>query len=126
MQCQMKKRDGKRCGAQALSGDRYCSLHADARRAVELGSRGGRRRAIYKPGDLRDFPPPKSAADMRDLLAQAIVEIRLGKLDSRVANSLAYLGAGFLRSVEIGDLETRLELLEAKSAADKPKNGGSQ
>ena len=56
--------------------------------------------------------PPRSAADIRDLLAQCIVEIREGKLDPKRANSISYLGAGFLRAVEVADIEARLEALE--------------
>jgi len=44
---------------------------------------------------LQEFAPPRSAADLRDLLAQSIIEIRAGKLDPKLANSISYLGAGF-------------------------------
>jgi hypothetical protein len=38
------------------------------------------------------------ATDLRDLLAQSIIEIRTGKLDSKLANSISYLGTGSARS----------------------------
>ena len=53
-----------------------------------------------------------SATDLRDLLGQSIVEIRTGKLDPKLANSISYLGAGFLRAMELADLERRLADLE--------------
>jgi len=112
MQCEHKKRDGKRCRARALTGKNSCALHAQPRRAAELGSRGGRRRSIYKPGDLREFMAPRTAADLRDLLAESIVEIRAGKLDPRVATAVGYLGASFLRALEVSDIEARLNALE--------------
>ena len=90
-------------------------------RAAELGSKGGRRRAAYSPDDLKEFPAPKSVADLRDLLAQSIVEIRNGKLEPKVANSISYLGAGFLRATEVSDLETRLLALEARIEGDENK-----
>ena len=37
----------------------------------------------------------QGAADLRDSLAQSIVEVRTGKLDLK-ANSISYLGAGFM------------------------------
>jgi hypothetical protein len=83
-------------------------------RAAELGSKGGRRRAVYSLEDLKQFDPPKSAAELRDLLAHSIVETRTGKLDPKLANSLAYLATGFLRALEVADLEKRLEMLEAE------------
>ncbi len=111
MQCDHKKRDGKRCGARALKNETHCSLHAEPGRAAALGSKGGRRRA-YRPGDLREFAAPKTAADLRDLLAESMIEIRGGKLDPRVANALGYLGASYLRALEASDVESRLGALE--------------
>src|SRR5260370_10193059 len=107
MQCQHKKRDGKRCGAPALTGQTSCAMHAQPGRAAELGSKGGRRRAAYGTGDLKDFAAPKTAADLRELLAESIIEIRVGKLDPRVANALGYLGAGYLRALELSEIEAR-------------------
>jgi hypothetical protein len=112
MQCQKKKRDGNQCRARARSGQKYCALHAEPGKAAELGSKGGRRRAVYSPDALLEFPAPRTAADLRDLLAQSIVEIRAGKLDPKLANSISYLGAGFLRAIEVADLEGRIEELE--------------
>jgi hypothetical protein len=83
-------------------------------RAAELGSKGGRRRAIYSPDDLKHFAAPTSAGDLRDLLAQSIIEIRTGKLDPKLANSIS-LGTGFLRAIEVSDLENRLKALEART-----------
>src|SRR5258707_3970283 len=113
MQCKHKKRDGERCGASALKGETRCAMHAEPGRAAELGSKGGRRRAAYTSDDLREFAAPKTAADLRDLLAESIIEIRAGKLDPRVANALGYLGASYLRALEVSDIESRLDALEA-------------
>lgn len=112
MKCQKKKRDGKQCGAHALTGATYCSLHSERGAAALLGSKGGRRRAIYKPDGLKEFPAPKSAADLQELLAYSIIEIRNGTLNPKLANSISYLGTGFLRALEVSDLEKRLEQLE--------------
>lgn len=112
MQCKHKKRDGERCRAPALTGQARCAMHAEPGRAAELGSRGGRRRAAYTSDDLREFAAPKTAADLRELLAESIIEIRAGKLDPRIANALGYLGASYLRALEISDIESRLDALE--------------
>ena len=122
MQCQKKKRDGAQCRARARSGHKYCALHAEPGKAAELGSKGGRRRAVYSPDDLQEFAPPRSAADLRDLLAQSIVEIRAGKLDPKLANSISYLGTGFLRALEVSDLEARLLALENRTRHDDHKS----
>jgi hypothetical protein len=113
MQCEQMKRDGKQCMAPGLAGKKYCAIHAEPGRAAQLGSKGGRRRALCSPGNLKDFATPKTAADLRDLLAESLIELRAGKLDPRVANALGYLGASYLRALEISDLESRLDALEA-------------
>jgi len=122
MQCQKEKRDGRRCGARALSGKKHCALHADPGRASELGSKGGRRRTVYKSEDLKEFPAPKNAADLRDLLAESIVEIRTGKMDPKMANALGYIGASYLRAIEVSDLEAKLENLQGLLGA-QPEPG---
>ena len=117
MQCEHKKRDGKRCGARALTGQNRCALHAHPGRAAELGSKGGRRRAVYSAVDLKDFAAPKTAADLRDLLAESIVEIRAGKLDPRIATAVGYLGSSYLRALEVSDVEARLDALEENQSS---------
>jgi hypothetical protein len=117
MQCEHKKRDGKRCGARALTGQNRCAIHAQPGRAAELGSKGGRRRAMYSATDLREFATPKAAADLRDLLAE-IIELRLGKLDRKIA-ALGYLGASFLRAVEVSDVQERLTALESNQRVEE-------
>src|SRR5271157_4063888 len=108
MQCQKKKRDGSRCGARALSGKKYRALHSEAGKAAELGSKGGRRRTVFSPENLKELEPPKTVGDLRNLLAQSIVEVRAGKLDPKLANSISYLGTGLLRAIEVGDLQEKL------------------
>ena len=110
MQCKQKKRDGERCGAPALTGQTLCAIHAQR-------GRGGRRRATYRSADLREFAAPTTAADLRELLAESIIEIRAGKLDSRIANALGYLGASYLRALEVSDIEKRLDALETNQLA---------
>lgn len=114
MQCQKKKQDGKRCGARALASKKYCALHAEPGRAAALGSKGGRRRTVYRPDGLKEFVAPRSAADLRDLLAESIIEIRAGKLDPKVANALGYLGTSLLRTLTVSDIERRLDALEGQ------------
>jgi hypothetical protein len=57
---------------------------------------------------------PKTAADLRELFAQSILEIRKGDLEPRSANAIAYLGAGFLRALEASELEERLVMMEVQ------------
>ena len=110
--CHKTKRDGSVCKASALVGKKYCALHFDNRRAAELGSKGGRRRAIFNPDKLKPIPAPKTAADARDLLAQSMVEVRAGELDPRLAASICGLVGEFLKTLELCTLEEIIEPLE--------------
>jgi hypothetical protein len=92
---------------------KYCPLHTAPGKAAELGSKGGRRRAMYSPDGLKDVAPPKTAADLRDLVAQSIVEVRAGKMEPRLANTISFLGTSFLRALHESDLEQRLAALES-------------
>lgn len=114
MQCQSKKQEGSRCRARALVNRKHCALHGEPGRAAVLGSKGGRRRTAYKPENLTRLEAPKTAADLRELFAQSILEIRKGDLEPRSANAIAYLGAGFLRALEASELEERLVMMEVQ------------
>jgi hypothetical protein len=67
MKCRAKNKAGKPCAAPAVEGADRCVMHSG--RAAELGRKGGRRRAVYSPEGLKEFAPPKTAAELRDLLA---------------------------------------------------------
>ena len=121
MRCKRKNLDGKRCGARALKGKESCALHADPNKAAELGSKGGRGRATRSvaaadeaasPLDPVDLPT--TAERLRDLLAAAVYQVNLGKLDTKTSNALAYTGATLLRAIELSSLESRLAALELR------------
>jgi hypothetical protein len=114
--CIAKARSGERCKSAPMRGKKKCMFHT-GNFARTLGSKGGHRRAIFNPDELKEFSAPKSASDLKDLLAQSLVDVRRGNLDPRVANSISCLGAGFVKAIEISDLEARLTALE------RPRNG---
>jgi hypothetical protein len=105
MKCSAKNKAGKPCNAPAAGGTKYCVMHSG--RAAELGSKGGRRRAIYTLGDTIEIPAPKAVSDLVGLLAQSIVEVRSGKLEPKTANAITYLATGLLRAIEGSESEKR-------------------
>lgn len=113
MKCHAKNKTGKPCGAPAVGVTDRCVMHSG--RAAALGRKGGRRRTVYGREALKEFEPPRTAAELRELLAHSMVEIRHGKLDPKLANSISYLGTGFLRALEVSDLEARLRALETST-----------
>lgn len=114
--CKAIARSGERCKTAPVRGTKYCMMHTGDN-AQRLGAKGGRRRAIYNPEGLEPFTRPQNAGEMQLLLAQTIVEVRSGKLDPRVANTIAYLGTAFLSALETWQLESRLQALEARLTA---------
>ena len=42
-----------------------------------------------------------------------------------MANSISYLGTGFLRALEVSDLESRLQALESRTECDDEQSGKS-
>ncbi len=61
--------------------------------------------------DAVPMEPPKTAGDVRDLLANTMSQVHSRKMDVRIANSLAYISTSLLRALEVSDLERRLEAL---------------
>jgi hypothetical protein len=119
MRCAATTRDGRECRANATTGSPYCLLHGDSEKARLLGARGGRRRAITLPIDLKRIPAPKSAADVRNFVATYLGELRSGNLESGVGRTLFYGLTVLLRAIELSDHEMRLQRLEALAAKKK-------
>ena len=60
--------------------------------------------------------PDVKVADCRDvvnLISETINQVRKGQLDPRVANAVGYLANVLIKAAEQGDLEKRIEDLEA-------------
>jgi hypothetical protein len=115
-QCLAKNRSGKRCGAWAVRGEAKCSLHLDPGWAAQMGAKRGSRAILRLQPDPVSMEPPKTACDVRDVLANTMSQVHSRKMDVRIANSLAYLSASLLRAIEVADLERRLVSLESERA----------
>lgn len=113
MQCKATKRNGNRCGANALIGKDRCALHGTRGLAAVLGSRGGRRRTVLPLRELKCFAAPATARDMLEIVAATVAEVRRGSVDTRRANCVAQLAGVFVRITETVQLEMRVAALEA-------------
>jgi hypothetical protein len=80
--CRAQTRSGAPCRARASQGD-FCSLHADPERASELGRLSGqsRRRSADIELTPREFEPPKTAKDVKAIIAQVLVDLCAGRMD---------------------------------------------
>jgi hypothetical protein len=93
-----------------MHGKPFCIMHSPLARAIQ--TKGGQRRAIFNPKELKPFTPPQSAQELGALIAQTIIEIRETKIDTKSANAIACLAGSFLASLNHGEVEMRLEQLE--------------
>ena len=110
--CQAKTKAGGPCAAPVAHGGNYCALHADPERAAQLGRKGGaKNRRVYEPNEW-EGSAPQNASDVKNLLADAMAEIRRGRMDPKLGTTLGYLGTSLLKAIETSDIEERLEKLE--------------
>jgi hypothetical protein len=113
--CAAIAKSGKPCQGYRWRGGKFCHLHT-GNRAQLLGFKGGKRRARFSMEELADFPAPKSAEDLRDLIGQTIRELRKGHVEPKVANSIAYLAGAMADALELVEYDNRLKRLEAPEA----------
>jgi hypothetical protein len=114
--CQFRKKDGKRCGANAQPSNGLCVFHdparsSEGRRARRAGGITRSRLAVVLPADTPDHPLGNST-EVSPLLSDSINRLRRGQLDPRVADGLGYLASVLLRALEQGPLEERIARLE--------------
>ena len=69
-------------------------------------------RPVALPGSVPDVPLDDTR-DVVRLLADTINHVRRGEIDPRVANSVGYLAGILIKALERGEIEARLEALEA-------------
>jgi hypothetical protein len=111
-ECQAKTKAGGPCAAPVLREGNCCALHADPERAAQLGRKAGtKNRRAYEANEWKGSAP-QNACDVKNLLAEAMAEIRAGRMDPKLGTTLGYLGTSLLKAIETSDIEERLEKLE--------------
>ncbi len=120
--CSAKTKGGRPCRAAVVYGTRFCALHGDPARAANLGRMGGLKNRHYVDTEVVTVSPPSTPEDVKNLLAQAMADVRSRKLDPRIASTLTYMAGALLKAIESTDLEQRLARLEGelRAKADKP------
>jgi hypothetical protein len=128
--CQFRKKDGKRCGANAQSANGLCVFHdpageSEGRRARPAGGITRSRLAVVLPTDTPDHSLGNTT-DVSAFLSDSINRLRRGQLDPRVANAMGYLTSVLLRSLEQGPVEERLAKIEAARMANAQQGNGGK
>src|SRR5271157_4208091 len=123
-QCKATTSSGVRCKAKPHK-DGLCFFHSDPRKAAELGRKGGRRNRKVYEADNAEVEAPKNAADVMNLLADAMAEVRTRKMDPKLGTTLAYIGTSLLKAIVVADVDDRLKRVEydlAYLAQENPHN----
>jgi hypothetical protein len=115
--CSARRADGSPCAATAMAGHEHCMFHnpemseqrASGRR--QGGAARSQPRAVLNPDET--MQRVRTIGDLRDLLADTINDVRTGRLDPRVANTVGYLSSVLVRVLEAGELEDRLAAVES-------------
>lgn len=126
--CTAKNRNGAPCKMPPLRGQSLCWAHAQghdvARRRRAAAQAGGQQRGIQLArqaggGACASLDPPpgwwslETANDAAGAFAWAAQRLASGELDSRTATSMATLLNGLVATLREGEVEQRIELLEA-------------
>lgn len=93
--CNARTKLGNECRAPAVVGTQLCALHGDPERAAELGRMGGSRNRHYVDTEPVNIAPPSTPEDVKNVLAQAMVDVRAKKLDPRTGSALTYMSRSF-------------------------------
>lgn len=111
--CKGKTITGAACRAPAGASG-LCFFHENPDQAHTLGRAGG----MKNRSKLVDTPPvgTLSAADLRDILAEAIQDVRSKKMPPRVGSAVAQLCNSAHRIIPTADLEARVARLEQQLA----------
>ena len=107
--CKATTNAGERCRAVAVK-DGLCALHADPKRAAEMGRKSGKARRSRESREQPqpELTPPRTAQEVRVALGQFISDVRAQRLDSKVASTLGYLANVLLKSIEVSDVDPRI------------------
>jgi hypothetical protein len=118
MNCKAKTAAGDPCKMPATKGGKFCFTHSPAHRRAqaEARKRGGQARHTQHAGNPESIPARiESIEDARALLAYVMVELLAHDNSIPRARALLALFDSFVKALEIGEIEKRLQALEARA-----------
>jgi hypothetical protein len=124
--CEAHTKAGKPCRAPAMEGGRLCFLHANPAKARHLGRLGGLKNRHSVPEAVDSLPTASTATEVLKNATQIINDVYAGKVQPKVAISLAPLLSLQLRAVEILELEWYAERSRKQSAKAQSEESGEK
>jgi hypothetical protein len=73
---------------------------------------GGHRNRHYVETEPMDITPPSTPEEIRNVLAQAMADVRAKKLEPRAATALTYMSRVLLEAIATTELQRQMERLE--------------
>jgi len=106
--------DGEQCGAYARTDKEYCFSHDPESREAKL-------EAVKKGGLVKKVRVDQALAtvvitsprDIVTLLATTIEEVRTGRIDPRIANTIGFLAGHLTRAFEVAEMDQKLDEIRA-------------
>ena len=114
--CAYRYPDGRQCGAAPLRDDVLCLWHSPDHAAEVAESRrvgGSRRKREVTLAGVYDLESVITVRDIQRLIEIAVFDTLALENSVQRNRTLAYLAQTALRSIEVGELEERMRILEA-------------
>jgi len=110
--CQFIKENKDQCDAWAMKESDFCYLHnpdIPDEEKREAQKRGGENKSIVIKEPLPEIEI-NSPEDVKMLLADTIMRVRSGEMNTKIAHCLGMLSGQYLKVVEVLELKDKLEL----------------
>jgi len=117
--------EGARCSAPRVTGSIYCFFHdpvLEKQRKAAQSAGGQRNKLTVLPSSTPDAKL-QNAQDAMKLLACTINQVRRGEIDPKIANTVGYLTALFMKAHTQSETESRLSALESAIKGQDPRSG---
>jgi len=114
MKCKHKKENGEQCNSSAMNGSNYCYFHnptISKEEKKDTQARGGKNRKAILKESLPEIKI-KKVSDITLLLVNTINQVRIGKMDAKIANCIGFLSDKLIKTMEVSNLEERLKKIE--------------
>jgi hypothetical protein len=122
--CKAKRRDGTPC-PNAASESGYCFTHDPARGAERAAARkrGGQRRRVPKVADTSTVQTPiRDMSGVLAILDVATLDTLAQENSAQRSRALVGVAMAYLKALEVGEMEERLETIEQALKLGKPKD----
>ncbi len=127
-QCKSRTENGQRCRAKVLKNSAFCFMHdpANGKARAEARKRGGERRRVLHAGNSENIPTQvRTVADTLLILDYTLAETI--PMENSIARGrlLIALSEAYIRALEVGELEKRIEEIENALKLNSTGNANS-